>query len=106
LSFVACGGGDSSGSTAAAPSSTAKSAVAIKGFEYAPPSLTVAKGATVEFTNADSTSHTATSKSSGAFDTGTIGQGQSKTVTLSEPGTYAYFCSFHPFMQGTITVEG
>ena len=26
-------------------------------------------------------------------------------VTLEKPGTYAYYCAFHPFMKGTITVE-
>jgi plastocyanin len=110
LAIAGCGGGSdtsNSGSTAAAGEAPkGGSAVTIKDFAYSPPSLTVPKGTTIEFTNEDSSNHTATSKSTGAFDTGTIGQGKSKAVTLSKPGTFAYFCSFHPFMQGTITVEG
>ncbi len=110
LAIAGCGSGggssDSSSTAASGGASTGGSAVKIKGFAYSPPTLTVAKGTTVEFTNQDSTNHTATSKSGGAFDTGTIGQGESKAVTLEKPGSFAYFCSFHPFMQGTITVTG
>ena len=108
LAIAGCGGGgDSSGSgSTAAGTSKGGTAVAIKDFAYSPPSLTVAKGTTVEFTNEDSSNHTATSKPGGVFDTGTIGKGQSKSVTLDQPGTFAYFCSFHPFMQGKITVTG
>ena len=77
----------------------------IADFAFAPPGLTVAKGTTVEFTNEDETSHTATAKGSGAFDTGTIKPGKSAEVTLEKTGTFAYYCAFHPFMKGTITVE-
>ena len=78
-------------------------AVSIKNFAYAPPSLTMDKGSTVKFTNRDSTEHTATA--SGAFDTGSIGEGQTKSVTLETPGTFSYVCTFHPFMHGTVTVK-
>lgn len=118
LSLVAltgCGGGgadstsSASGSeTSAASSSSAgggASAVTIADYKYGPPSLSVAAGTTVKFTNQDSTPHTATSKQSGAFETGSIDTGKSATITLDKPGTYAYFCAFHPFMKGTITVE-
>ena len=109
VALVGCGGGDSSssGSTAAVGSAPGGgSSVKIMDFAYSPASLSVAKGTTVKFTNQDSTNHTATSKSRGVFDTGTIGQGQTKSVTLSRPGTFAYTFSFHPFMHGTITVKG
>jgi len=26
-------------------------------------------------------------------------------LTLSQPGTYTYYCVYHAFMQGTITVK-
>lgn len=79
--------------------------MAIADFLYKPADLTVPAGTTVEFTNEDSTPHTATSKESGTFETGSIDTGKSATVTLDKPGTYAYYCAFHPFMKGTITVE-
>jgi hypothetical protein len=37
--------------------------------------------------------------------TGTINPGKSTTITLGRPGTYTYFCQFHAFMHGTITVR-
>lgn len=80
-------------------------AVTIADYTYEPAKLTVPAGTTIEFTNEDSTPHTATSKESGAFETGSIDTGKTAKVTLEEPGTYAYFCAFHPFMKGTVTVE-
>ena len=116
LFLTACGGGGSDSSTAAqtltqntmgqttaAPSTG--DAVTIKDFAYAPASLSVAKGTKLTFTNQDSTAHTATSSDQGGFDTGTIEKGQTKTVTVDQPGTYSYVCSFHPFMHGTVTVR-
>lgn len=104
IGLLGCGGGGgaSSSSTAAA---TGTQAVTIKNFAFNPPSLTVAKGTTIDFTNHDSTSHTATSSTPGAFETGTIKPGKSASVTLEKPGTYSFYCAFHPFMKGTITVK-
>jgi plastocyanin len=79
-------------------------AVTIKNFAYSPADLTVSRGTTVEFSNRDTTEHTATA-GGGQFDTGSIGQGQTKAITLETPGTFSYVCSFHPFMHGTITVK-
>ena len=98
-----CGGGSDASSTS---SPGGAKAVSIKNFAYAPADLTVAKGATVKFTNGDSTNHTATATDASALDTGTIAPGKSKTVSFETPGTFQYFCSFHPFMKGTITVTG
>jgi plastocyanin len=102
--LAGCGsGGDSTASTAAA---SGPKAVSIKGYAFTPTDLTVAKGTTVKFSNGDSTNHTATATDSSALDTGTIAPGKSKSVTLETPGTIQYFCAFHPFMKGTITVTG
>jgi plastocyanin len=104
VALTGCGGGGYASTTPAQSGSGAQS-VEIKDFAYAPADLTVAGGTTVEFPNEDSTPHTATSKSSGAFDTGTIQPGKSAELTFDEAGTFAYYCQFHPFMKGTITVE-
>jgi len=79
--------------------------VQIADFVYEPGRVVVPKGTTVSFTNRDAAPHTATSKESGAFDTGTIRQGQSGEIVLEESGTFAYYCLFHPFMKGTVVVE-
>lgn len=79
--------------------------VDISNYTYKPESITVPAGTKVTFVNHDSTAHTATSKQQGAFDTQPIQPGKSATVTLSEPGTFVYYCVFHPFMKGTVEVE-
>jgi plastocyanin len=78
--------------------------VLISGYAFHSATMTVAPGAQVKFTNRDQTSHTATSNS-GAFDTGTIAPGGSRTVVLKRPGTYIYLCQFHAFMKATLVVK-
>jgi len=47
----------------------------------------------------------ATTNTTGAWDSADIAPGTSFTMTLQQPGTYAYHCSIHPFMQATIVVQ-
>lgn len=82
-----------------------KTEVVIEDFSFNPPSLTVAAGTTVTFTNKDLTSHSATADDGKSFDTGLIGQNESATVTFDTPGTYSYHCTPHPTMKATIIVE-
>ena len=76
--------------------------VDIKDFKFVAADIEVAVGGTVTWTNRDSQQHTATA--AGAFDTGAIKPGESKTVTFDSAGAIPYVCSFHPFMTGTVTV--
>lgn len=78
-------------------------AVAIADFHFTPPTTTVHVGDTITWTNDGPSSHTATAKD-GSFSTGTLSKGQSASHTFTKPGTYAYICTIHPFMHGTITV--
>jgi plastocyanin len=106
--LLGCGSDSGTDQTSAAPSgggAKAVKAVTIKDYIYKPATITVPKGTTVTFTNQDSTPHTATSKESGAFESGSIDTGKSAKVTLSQSGTFAYYCLFHPFMKGTVIVE-
>ncbi len=88
----------------------------IKDFVFVPMELEVAAGTTVTWTNQDRFGHTVTAGTSreptGEFDL-TLGlttdadtSGETGTYTFDEPGTYAYFCRYHPSMQGTVTVTG
>jgi plastocyanin len=79
--------------------------VSIEDFAYEPASITVPQGTKLAFTNHDSSPHTATSSESGTFESGTIKEDQSGSITLDEPGTFSYYCAFHPFMKGKIVVE-
>jgi len=70
---------------------------------FQPNTLTVAVGETVVWTNAGHANHTVTANDK-PFDSGNLAPGQSFSWTASQPGTYAYFCSYHPWMTGTVTV--
>lgn len=79
--------------------------VEIRGFAYVPENLTISAGDTVRFTNFDSAPHTATATSGdAALDTGRLNRGGVGELTFDTPGTYPYFCIFHPSMTATITV--
>lgn len=78
--------------------------VRITDFKYKPPSVQVKAGSKLTFVNDDKAAHTATSKTPGAFDTGSIKQGQTKTVVLQKAGNFDYYCAFHPFMKAKIQV--
>jgi len=104
-----CGSNSSGGDTSSAASTPAAPAggadtVTIQDFKFGPATLTVKPGAKVTVTNSDSTTHTATADG-GAFDTGDLDPGSSKTITLAKAGTYAYHCQIHPFMKATIVVS-
>lgn len=90
--------------TAAASTGALSSAatVDIKQFKFGPAETHIAIGGTVTWTNSDNQKHTATS--SGGFDTGAIEPGSTGKATFAKAGTFAYICSFHPFMKGTIIV--
>lgn len=101
------GGPPSSPTSSTASSGAARSghvAITIKNFAYHPAIVTVTAGTKVTVTNEDSVEHTATSNTEGFFETGALKKGESKSFTLSKPGTYAYHCDFHSFMHGIIKV--
>jgi plastocyanin len=75
----------------------------IKNFSFSPTPLRAKAGATITVTNDDATDHTFTD-GGGAFDTGHIAPGKSKTVTLTKAGAYHYHCNIHTFMTGEIDV--
>ena len=74
----------------------------IKNFTHQ--NLTVKAGTTVTWTNRDDASHTSTERN-GKWDSKALGNGQSFSFTLNEPGTYNYFCSIHPTITATVTVN-
>jgi plastocyanin len=79
--------------------------VAISGFSYSPRTVTVTVGDSVTWTNSDAQAHTATADD-GSFDTGSIGNGASGSITFSTAGRFAYHCEFHADMAGTVIVQG
>ena len=90
------------------PVATAQSTadVAIKNFSFNPGSITVVIGVnnTVTWTNQDSVTHTVTAND-GSFNS-TVRPGTTFTHTFTTAGVFAYHCSIHKFMQGTVKVLG
>ena len=83
----------------------ADAAVTIDNFVFSPDRLTVQAGAIVTWTNHDDIPHTVASKDR-LFKSKVMDTEESYSFTFSTPGEYAYFCSLHPHMTGTIVVEG
>lgn len=128
LLLAACGGGGDAGSgspTSTGPSASEPAAaadggsteVAIESFTFMPEEVEVATGTEVTWTNGDDFAHTATSgtpdETTDRFDgvMGELGEmngkGETFSFTFEEPGTYGYFCRFHPQqMRATVTVTG
>jgi plastocyanin len=106
---AACNG---TGSTAyGAPASTAATTTAatapnaatIKGFSFQPDVLKVKVGAKVTWTNDDTVPHTVTADTN-SFASGNLQPAGSFSFTFTRPGTYAYHCSIHPSMHGSVVV--
>jgi len=66
-------------------------------------------GTTLTWTNYDVAPHTVTSGTHDAetdtFHSGLLQRGESWSYTFTEPGTYAYHCDPHPYMEGMVTVR-
>ncbi|GAA1802786.1 hypothetical protein GCM10009835_22060 [Planosporangium flavigriseum] len=83
------------------PAATAS--VVIKNFAFSPAAVTVAVGTTVTWSNRDQAAHTVTA-SGGAFKSPTLDPGDTFRFTFTKAGRYAYLCTIHPFMTGTVVV--
>jgi plastocyanin len=77
--------------------------VTIDNFTFQPAQLTVKVGTTVTWKNHDDIPHAIVS--AGKFRSKTLDTDDSYSFTFTAAGDYKYFCSLHPHMTGTITVE-
>jgi len=77
-------------------------------YAYWPARTRIKAGTNVTFTNVGDIPHTATAFDKGKvgnWDTGPLDKGEAKAITFSEPGTYFYICTPHPWMYGQVIVE-
>jgi len=88
---------------AAAPAGAEEIAVKIGNFTFGPQELKVKAGTTVTWTNEDDIPHTVVSPNN--FRSKVLDTDGKYSFTFTTPGTYKYFCSLHPHMTGTVTVE-
>jgi plastocyanin len=79
-------------------------AASVVDFAFDPASLEVTTGTTVTWQNRGQAPHTVTA-SDGSFDSGLIAAGGTYSRTFDSPGTFAFACSFHPDMSGTVVVD-
>lgn len=81
-------------------------------WQFSPENVTVVLGvnSTVTWVSHSISYDTVTGRGGGTGACGTgfsscpIGPGQSFTYTFTQPGTYLYFCEYHPWMVGSVTV--
>lgn len=85
---------------------TGPGAVEIVAFAFGPETMAVPAGTTITWTNRDTTAHTVDSVSGDELNSDSIAEGTTFDHTFNTPGTYTYFCAFHPFMKGTVEVTG
>ena len=78
--------------------------VHIKMFAFAPATVKIKPGDTVEWINDDGDAHTVTSCRRKLFDSGGMDTRDSWTHTFKATGTFAYVCALHPYMKGTVVV--
>jgi plastocyanin len=81
----------------------AKSEIHIDNFVFTPQNITVPKGTTVVWTNRDDTPHRVVAVKS-EFKSTVLDSDDSYSFTFNDVGSFAYFCSLHPHMTGTVTV--
>lgn len=77
-------------------------ALAIVDSDFAPATMAIHAGDALAWRNKDIVDHTITARN-GAFDV-RAPVGSSGRLPLDEPGTYRFYCRFHPNMAGTIIV--
>ncbi len=105
MAGVVLGGAGWLGHGAAQAFASTTASATIDNFTFTPAILTVTAGTVVTWTNQDDIPHTivmpdpAHPVKSPALDTD-----DHFTITFARPGTYRYFCSLHPHMQGTVVV--
>lgn len=80
--------------------------VTIDNFTFSPAELTVAAGTRVTWTNRDDIPHTVVDRDNPrTMKSPPLDTDDSFTFAFERPGTFHYFCSLHPHMQGAVVVR-
>lgn len=87
------------------PGNSPSNLVVINNFAFSPQSATISAGDTVTWRNDQNVGHTVTSNSGGELNSPVLGQGQTYVHVFNSVGTYAYHCTPHPTMTGSVIVQ-
>jgi plastocyanin len=113
--LAGCAGGEPTANPSGNPGGTTPTAVTVADGAFSPSNLTVALNTVVRWTNTGSLAHTVTADA-GTFDSGQMAgatpggtyggatPGGAFQRTFGTAGTFAYHCSNHAGMTGTVTV--
>jgi plastocyanin len=117
LALVGCGSSGSSsgsGSTGASAPASAPTAptgasglhVVMKDLAFSPKATKAKIGQTITWTNQDQVAHNVSYVSGPKFkSSGTLGDGRTFSLKLTQAGVTHYVCTIHPFMTATIVVS-
>ena len=111
--LLACGGSDTTGPPSAGGTGCIGPACAIPttavnmhNLDFFPNIILVPSGATVTWTNLDAASHNVTFDGGAVPASGMVDAGTKKALTMpTAAGTYAYKCTFHSNMSGSVMVQ-
>jgi YVTN family beta-propeller protein len=78
--------------------------VTIASFAFHAQAVTIKAGDSVTWSNEDGPAHTVTFKD-GSAGAKSLAPGATFSRTFEKPGTYEYFCSYHPYMTGSVVVQ-
>ncbi|MEY2420796.1 MAG: hypothetical protein QOI95_863 [Acidimicrobiaceae bacterium] len=98
------------GTVTAAPGRAATTTtITTAAFTFVPPAVSIASGDSAQLTNSDVAPHDVTSDTPGLFQSATVQPGGAPAPVVGveslAAGTYAFHCSFHPFMHGSLNVS-
>jgi plastocyanin len=100
---AAAGGGDvGTKATGATPATTFHEVDALK---FQPSSASVKVGDVVEWDNTGSIAHNVTFDQYTAITSDTMNGGDKYQVKFTKAGTYQFHCTFHPGMDGSVTIS-
>jgi plastocyanin len=105
IPLAGCGGDDSPTASAAPAADAGGTAVQMLDNAFEARDIAVSVGEQVTWTNEGALPHTVTATEGEDFDSKTVAPGESFTWTAEQPGQVTYVCTFHPGMEGTITVR-
>lgn len=103
ISTMAIALASTAGPVANAPVAPKTHTVNIVEMRFKPESLTVVPGDVVVWINKDIVPHTATA--AGSFDSKTIEPTRSWSFRARRKGEFAYVCTLHPTMKGTLRIK-
>lgn len=104
---ASAGGGGGSSFGKGAPTGLGTPATKVNqtdGLSFDPTSQTVKVGDVVEWDNGSGVPHNVTFDGSPDVSSQTMNSGDTWQVKFTTAGTYKYHCTFHPGMEGTVTV--